>query len=60
MLEAKMLKNNLDNGTFYHYDIMHDGKYFYAWFLKEQNVISAMEEEVKNGKDNRGQGVREV
>jgi hypothetical protein len=45
-LEREMLLNNLRNNTFYQYEIIFDGKLWYAWFLKEQNVIDAMKEEV--------------
>lgn len=41
-----MLINNLRDGYFYQYDIMFDGKDWYAWFLKEQNVVDAMKEEL--------------
>jgi len=46
-LERAMLRNNLINGTFYHYEIVFDGREWFAWFLKEQNVIDAIKEEVK-------------
>ena len=45
-LERAMLINNLRDGYFYQYDIMFDGKDWYAWFLKEQNVVDAMKEEL--------------
>jgi len=46
-LERAMLMNNLKHNTFFHYEIIFDGKNWYAWFLKEQNVIEAIKEEVK-------------
>lgn len=46
-LEIEMLRNNLKNNTFYQYDIIFDGKYWYAWFLKEQDVMEAAKEGVK-------------
>jgi len=46
-LERAMLDNNLKDGVFYHYEVMHDGTFFYAWFLKEQNVLDAIKEEIK-------------
>lgn len=46
-----MLINNLRNGTWYDYQIIFDGKEWYAWFLKEQNAFEALKEDVKNGNE---------
>lgn len=45
-LERAMLINNLKHNTFFHYEIVFDGKEWFAWFLKEQNVLDAMKEDL--------------
>lgn len=36
-LELEMLRNNIRRKTFYHYDIIFDGTYWFAWFLDDKN-----------------------
>lgn len=42
-----MLQNNVRRGFWFKYEIKHDGKEWFAWYLKEQNAFEALQEELK-------------
>jgi hypothetical protein len=47
-----MLKNNLKRGMQFNYQIVHDGKHWYAWFYIEQDQKVALSNALSN--DNNG------
>jgi hypothetical protein len=44
-----MLSNNLKNGMQFDYQIMHDGKSFYAWFFLILDAKEALADAVQTG-----------
>lgn len=48
-LELAMLKNNAGRGAFHAYDIVYDGKNWFAWYLVDaRDMIKPTNEEVNN------------
>lgn len=43
-----MLSNNLKHGTQFDYQIMHDGKNFYAWFMVILDAKEALSDAVQS------------
>lgn len=44
-----MLSNNLKHGMQFEYNIMHDGKHFYAWYMLILDAKKALSDAIQSG-----------